>query len=120
MWLCHLRLLGRLLVLVRLLFRVWLRGLVRLRLLFRMRLLRPLLPMRLRRPLRPLGLRCLVLRLGLGLRRLWRLLMSPGLLGIPRIGVLVAHRASPSCTANSTARSRASPKLTGSVPEVPA
>ncbi len=59
--------------------------------------------------------RCLVLPRGL--RRLVGFL---GLLGIPRIGVLVAHRASPSCTANSTARSRASPKSTGSVPEVPA
>lgn len=62
--------------------------------------------------------RCLVLPRGL--RRLWRLVGFLGLLGIPRIGVLVAHRASPSCTANSTARSRASPKSTGSVPEVPA
>lgn len=65
-----------------------------------------------------LGPRCLVpLR---GLRRLRKLVGFLGLLGIPRIGVLVAHRASPSCAANSTARSRASPKPTGSVPEVPA
>ncbi|WP_143832939.1 MULTISPECIES: hypothetical protein [Nocardiopsis] len=44
-------------------------------------------------------------------------LLSPRM---PGIGVLVAHKASPSCSANSTARSRASSKPTGSAPEVPA
>ncbi len=83
------------------------------------RLRRLLFRMRLRRFLWPLRLWHLVLPLGLRLRRLRRLVCL-GLLGVPRIGVLVAHRASPSCTANSTARSRASPKPTGSVPEVPA
>lgn len=122
--LCRLERLRRLLLCVqpgRFLCPLGLRRLIPLlRLLLRLGyLVLPLLLMLLRLGWLVFPLLPLLLRL-LGLRSPGGLLGFPGLLGLPRIGLLVAHRASPSCTANSTARSRASPKSTGSVPEVPA